>query len=69
MLVIQFSDNRGPWSELDRRVVDVGSGQADDLEEFCDEPEEISGGVEEGVDVDGYLNLTLSLHWEPASNS
>ena len=69
MLVIQFSNNRRPWSELDRRVVDMGSGLADDLEEFRDEPEVIADGVEEGIDVGRYLNLTLSLRREAANNS
>ena len=61
MLVMQFSNNRGPWSELDRRVVDVRSGLADDLEEFRHEPEVIGSGIEKGIDVGGYLNLALSL--------
>ena len=58
MLVIQFSNNRGSWSELDCRVVDVGSGLADDLKEFGDEAEEIGGGVEESIDVREHLNPT-----------
>ena len=62
MFVIEFSNDRGPWSELDRRVVDVGSRLADDLEKFRHESEVIGSGVEKGIDVDGYLNLTLSLH-------
>ena len=69
MVAIQFSNNRGLWSELDRRVVDVGSGQTDDVEEFRHEPEAIGGGVEEGTNVGGYLNLTFSLRRELASNS
>ena len=62
MLATQLSNDRGPWNELDRRVVDVRSGLADDLEEFRDKPEVIGGGVKKGVDIGGYLNLTLSLH-------
>jgi hypothetical protein len=41
-------------------VVDVGSGLADDLEEFRHEPEAVGGYVKERVDVNGYLNLTWS---------
>ena len=69
MLVVQFSNNRGPWGELDRRVVDVRSGLADDLEEFRDEPEVIGGGVEKWIDIGGCLNLTFELASEATSNS
>jgi len=39
----------------------VGAGLADDLEEFCHEPEAVGGGVHERFNVDGYLNLALKL--------
>jgi hypothetical protein len=58
VLVVQFSNNRGPWSELDCGVVDVGSGLANYLKEFGDETEIIGGGVEKRTDVSGYLNRT-----------
>ena len=61
MFVIDFSNNRGPWDELDCRVVDVRSGLTDDPEEFRDKPEVIGDGVEKDIDVDKCLNLTLSL--------
>jgi len=42
-------------------VVNVGAGLADDFEEFCHKPEAVGGGVQERVNVDGYLNLALKL--------
>ena len=42
-------------------MVNVGAGLADDLEEFCHEPEAVGDGIQERADVDGYLNLTLKL--------
>jgi len=42
-------------------VVNVGGGLADDLEEFCHEPEAVGGGVQERVNVDGYVDLTSKL--------
>ena len=68
MSVIQFPNDRGPRSELDCRVVDVGSGLADDIEEFGNEAEVIGSGVEKGGNVGGYLKPTLSLHREASSN-
>jgi len=41
-------------------VIDVGSGQTDNLEELCHEPEAVGGYFNERVDVDGYMNLALS---------
>ena len=38
----------------------MGSGLADDLEEFGNESEAVSGGVEKRIDVNGDLNLELS---------
>ena len=38
-------------------MVDVGYRLTDELEEFCREPEAVSGGVEERVGVKGCLGV------------
>jgi len=40
-------------------MVDVGCRPVDDLKEFCHKAEAVSGGVEQSVDVDDRLSLTL----------
>jgi len=57
---MQLPNNRRVWSKLDCGVVDMGSGLADDFEEFRHEAEAVSSGVEKIVDINGFLNLTLS---------
>ena len=53
---IRLPDDRGRRGKQKCRVIDVGSGQIDDLEELCHEPEAAGGYFNERVDVDGYMD-------------
>jgi hypothetical protein len=48
------------WGKLECGVIYVGSGLADNLEEFGHEAEAVSGGAKNGVDIDEQTNLALS---------
>jgi len=57
--------NHGLWGDkLKCRVVDMGSRLADHFEEHRHKAEEVYGSPENGVNVDGDPNLTLSQYWE-----
>jgi len=61
-MAIQLPNHGRRGGKLKCRVVDVGSRLADHFEEHRHKAEGVYGCLENGVNVDGDLNLTLSQY-------